>query len=77
MTKHEIVLWKRYKQKLNLKKGELSDFTNPFVANKIRVYISPPVWKPPGVNLEVNNQVDKLNSFDLKRKSRNFIWVFH
>ncbi|EAS06853.1 MORN motif protein (macronuclear) [Tetrahymena thermophila SB210] len=49
LKKHELILWKGMRPKLNLKPRELRDYSDQKTVEIIRSYLHPPVWKPSGV----------------------------
>ncbi|KAL4456885.1 hypothetical protein ABPG74_014523 [Tetrahymena malaccensis] len=50
LKKHEIILWKNLRPKLNLRKGMYKDYTDPITVQRIRMLLHPPVWKPAGIS---------------------------
>ncbi|EAR99380.2 MORN motif protein (macronuclear) [Tetrahymena thermophila SB210] len=60
LKKHEIILWKNLRPKLNLRKGMYKDYTDPITVQRIRMLLHPPVWKPAGIsNLDYSPEREK------------------
>ena len=50
LTKKEMIMWGKVKEKHFAESSKLRDLSNPEVCDKIRILLNPPVWKYWGKN---------------------------